>query len=116
MDILTIVLMAVALVFALLAFIAYKANARNAEALVKMSADKSTAETELQMIRDKLEEAEKNQIDVREFQVENAKLQENLSNMGKLHTQISGELNSVRERRDELQDRVQEACCGCVKA
>ena len=108
MDILTIVLMAVALVFALLAFIAYKANARNAEALVKMSADKSTAETELQMIRDKLEEAEKNQIDVREFQVENAKLQENLSNMGKLHTQVSGELNSVRERRDELQDRVQE--------
>ena len=105
MDILTIVLMAVTLVFALLAFIAYKANARNAEALVKMSADKSTAETELQMIRDKLEEAEKNQIDVRAFQVENAKLQENLSNMGKLHTQVSGELNSVR---DELQDRVQE--------
>ena len=108
MDILTIVSMAVTLVFALLAFIAYKANARNAEALVKMSADKSTAEAELQMIRDKLEEAEKNQIDVREFQVENAKLQENLSNMGKLHTQVSGELNSVRERRDELQDRVQE--------
>ena len=108
MDILTIMLMAVALVCALLAFIVYRANSRNAEALVKMSADKSTAETELQIIHDKLEEAEKNQVDVREFQVENAKLQENLSNVGKLHTQVTGELNLVRERRDELQEHVQE--------
>ena len=29
-----------------------------------MSADKSTAESELQIVRDKLEETEKNQIDV----------------------------------------------------
>ena len=77
------------------------------EALVKMSADKSTAESELQIIRDKLEEAEKNQVDVREFQVENAKLQENLSNVGELRTQVTEELN-LRERRDELQEHVQE--------
>ena len=108
MDILTIMLMAVALVCALLAFIVYRANSRNAEALVKMSADKSTAESELQIIRDKLEEAEKNQVDVREFQVENAKLQENLSNVGELRTQVTEELNSIRERRDELQRHVQE--------
>lgn len=108
MDILTISLMTVALVCALLAFIVYRANSRNAEALVKMSADKSAAESELQMIRDKLEQAEKNQVDVREFQVKNVKLQENLSNVGKLHTQVTGELNSVREGRDELQGRVQE--------
>ena len=108
MDILTIMLMAVTLVCALLAFIVYRANSRNAEALVKMSADKSTAESELQIIRDKLEEAEKNQVDVREFQVENAKLQENLSNVGELRTQVTEELNSIRERRDELQRHVQE--------
>ena len=108
MDILTISLMTVALVCALLAFVAYRANSRNAEALVKMSADKSAAENELQIIRNQLEEAEKYQIDVHRFQVENAKLQENLSNVGKLHTQVTGELNSVREGRDELQGRVQE--------
>ena len=108
MDILTISLMTVTLVCALLAFVAYRANSRNAEALVKMSADKSTAESELQIVRDKLKEAEQNQVDVREFQVENAKLQENLSNMGKLQTQVTAELNSTRERRDELQERVQE--------
>ena len=108
MDILTIVLIAVALVFALLAFITYRANSRSAEALVKMSGDKSTVESELQTVRDKLKEAEKNQVDVREFQVENAKLQENLSNIGKLQTQVTEELNLTRERRDELQERVQE--------
>ena len=108
MDILTIVLIAIALAFALLAFVAYRTNSRNAEALVKMSADKSTAESELQIVRDKLKEAEQNQVDVREFQVENAKLQENLSNMGKLQTRVTEELNSTRERRDELQERVQE--------
>ena len=108
MDILTISLMAVALVCALLAFIVYRANSRNAEALVKMSADKSTAESELQVIRDNLEKAEKNQVEVREFQIENAKLQENLSNVGKLQAQITEELNSTRDRRDELQDSVQE--------
>ena len=50
MDILTISLMTVALVCALLAFVVYRANSRNAEALVKMSADKSAAENELQII------------------------------------------------------------------
>ena len=108
MDLLTIGLIIVALVLALLAFVAYRANSRSAEALVKMSADKSTAESELQIVRDKLKEAEKNQVDVREFQVENVKLQENLSNMSKLQTQVTEELNSTRERRDELQERVQE--------
>ena len=108
MDLLTIVLVAVALVFALLAFIAYRTNSRNAEALVKMSADKSTAESELQIVRDKLEETEKNQIDVHEFQVENVKLQENLSNVEERHMQVTGDLNSARERRDELQSHVQE--------
>ena len=108
MDLLTIGLVVVALVLALLAFVAYRANSRNAEALVKMSADKSAAENELQIIRNQLEEAEKYQIDVHRFQVENAKLQENLSNVEKLHTQVTGELNSVREGRDELQGRVQE--------
>ena len=107
MDLLTIVLMVAVLGFALLAFIVYRANSRNAGALVKMSADKSAAEGELKMIRDKLEEAEKNRVDVHELQVENAKLQENLSNVGKLHTQVTGELNSVREKWDELQGRVQ---------
>lgn len=108
MDILTISLMTVALVCALLAFVVYRSNSRNAEALVKMSADKSTAESELQIVRDKLEETEKNQIDVHRFQVENAKLQENLSNVEKRHIQITGELNSARAKRDELQGRVQE--------
>ena len=108
MDLLTIVLVVVALVLALLAFIAYRTNSRNTEALVKMSADKSAAESELQIVRDKLEEAEKNQIDVHRFQVENAKFQENFSNVEERHIQITEELNSVRERRDELQGHVQE--------
>ena len=79
---LTILLGIVTLGFAALAFVAYRSNSRNAEALVKMSADKSTAESELQIVRDKLKEAEKNQADVREFQVENAKLQESLVQHG----------------------------------
>ena len=108
MDILTIVLIAVALVFALLAFITYRANSRSAEALVKMSADKSTAESQLQVARDKLKETEKNEIDVHRFQVENVKLQENLSSVEERHIQVTAELNSVREKRDELQDGVQE--------
>ena len=108
MDLLTIVLVVVALVLALLAFIAYRTNSRNTEALVKMSADKSAAESELQIVRDKLEEAEKNQIDVHRFQVENAKFQENFSNVEERHIQITEELNLVRERRDELQGHVQE--------
>ena len=108
MDILTISLMTVALVCALLAFIAYRSNSRNAEALVKMSADKSAAENEVQIIRNQLEEAKKDQIDVHRFQVENAKLQENLSNAEQQQMQVARELNSARERRDELQGRVQE--------
>ena len=108
MDILTISLMTVALVCALLAFVAYRANFRNAEALVKMSADKSAAENELQIIRNQLEEAKKDQIDVHRFQVENAKLQENLSNAEEQQMQVARELNSARERRDELQGHVQE--------
>lgn len=108
MDLLTIGLVVIALVFALFAFMVYRANAHNAEALVKMSADKSAAESELQTVRDNLKEAEKNQVDVREFQVENAKLQENLANVNKLYTQVAEEMNSVSERRDELQGRVQE--------
>ena len=52
MDLLTIGLVVVALVSTLLAFVAYRTNSRNAEALAQMSADKSTAETELQIIRD----------------------------------------------------------------
>ena len=108
MDILAIILMAVALICALLAFIVYRANSRNAEALVKMSADKSTAESELQIVRDKLEETAKNQIDLHKFQVENAKLQENLSNVEERHMQVTGELNSAHERREGLQRRVQE--------
>ena len=73
-----------------------------------MSADKSTAESELQIVRAKLTEIEKNEIDMHRFQVENVKLQENLSSVEERHIQVTGELNSAREKRDELQGCVQE--------
>ena len=74
MDILTIMLMAVALVCALLGFIVNRANSRNAEALVKMSADKSTAESaNFKLFAISWRKLDKNQVDVREFQVETCK-------------------------------------------